>query len=124
MQLLSWQGGAPDKHIIFRKPMFVSKFAVIFVNFLKQDYPTYWSNAFQELFGLIYQEGAPAEYRMQIISKFIFGSGLFIYFWSIEYVIQVLLTLNQDMVERGEHKAQVSQEISNRVKDGVRAHAI
>ena len=39
-------------------------------------------------------------------------------------MIEVLLTLNQDMVERGEHKDKKSQETSTRVKDGVRMHAI
>jgi len=42
----------------------------------------------------------------------------------LSFVIEVLSTLNSELVERGEAKSQEDHEISNRVKDGIREFAI
>ena len=43
---------------------------------------------------------------------------------ALRYVLQVMQTLNQDLVERGETKSTYELDIASRVKDGVREHSI
>lgn len=85
-----------------------NKFAVIYVNFIARDFPHLWPTAFHDLFNLLSAEGHTPEQRMK----------------ALKFVLQVMKTMNQDLVERGETKSVYELDIATRVKDGVRDNSI
>jgi hypothetical protein len=84
-------------HQILGNQLIANKFALIFVTFLAQDFPHYWQDAFQQLFGLLEATNASDQYKMQMI----------------KFILKVLQTLNSELVERGEAKSAQSLAISN-----------
>jgi hypothetical protein len=85
-----------------------NKFALIFVNFLRQDFPDFWQDAFTHLFGLLNDSNANDEYKLKVV----------------RFIIKVLYTFNTELVERGESKVSFDVMLAQKVKDGVRIHAI
>jgi hypothetical protein len=73
------------------------------VSFLRQDFPNYWQEAFTHLFALFQNENADGQYKLKII----------------KFIIKVLLTFNQELVER-DGKVSLDLMIANQVKDGIR----
>lgn len=54
------------------------------------------------------QPEATDQYKMQVI----------------KFIIKVMLTINQELIEHGEVKSVYAQDLNNRVKDGIRQFAI
>ena len=91
-------------HPILDTAMVANKFALIFVSFLRQDFPDCWQDAFTQLFALFQDANADDHYKLKII----------------KFIIKVLLTFNSELIDREGGKVSHDLIIANNVKDGVR----
>lgn len=88
--------------------MIANKFALIFVAFLRQDFPNLWQDAFAQLFGLLQSPNADEVYQLKIR----------------RFIVKVMKTFNSELIERGEAKVSHDLLIATQVKDGIRQLAI
>jgi hypothetical protein len=87
--------------------MYLQKFAVIFVNLIRNVFPESWPTAFEEL--------------LQIMTSTQDVNLLKVY---LKFILTVLITLDEELVERFDQHDQCHNFIAIKVKDGVRTHAI
>ena len=86
----------------------VSKFSLIFVNFVLKDFAVHWPNQFTDLISLMSQQDADDKYRLQVV----------------DFILQIFEIFNADIIERGEHMTNDDVMKANEVKEVMRSHAI
>lgn len=74
---------------------------------LQHDFPGHWPDAFDSLLALV---GSTTDVSLQKSY--------------LKLLVQVMITLDEDLVERTESKVNLELEIANNVKDGIRAGPI
>lgn len=106
--------------ILLNKKYFLTKYASIFIELLKHDFPQNWPNAFDNLLGIVSQS-SDLEYQKAAMCK---SLSILLCSFLIDLIMKVLLSFEEDIVERVDGMTELDFQIANRVKEGVRKNAI
>jgi len=108
MQKAYFQLIVEKPELVLSKKYTINKYALIFVLLVKRDFPGNWQDAFQELLSLVKQ----TQHDARLLEKVMF------------LIVRVMLTLDQEIVERNELNKRDKSFDSVAIKDGIRRLSI